>query len=340
MNILLTSAGRRSYLVKYFKEALKGKGKVFASNSVYTIGLQEADAYFISPLIYEDNYVQSLIDYCKSNSINAMISVFDIDLLVLSKAKEKIEANGIKLLLSGDSVVEVCNDKWKTYEFLVKNEIATPQTFKDIRLLKQSIHDKSISYPIVIKPRWGMASMGIYIAENERELDVFYEKSVKEVNNSYLKFESSLTPDDFIIFQEKLMGQEYGLDVINDLKGEFVCVLPKSKLQMRAGETDLGETVNPIKFDGLARKLSNLLKHEVILSVDCFDVNGDLNVIEMNCRISGHYPLSHLAGVNLPKQIIEWLSGGATDLENFNFRTGLFITKDLIPVILDLPSKI
>ena len=36
MNILLTSAGRRTYLVEYFKEALAGHGKVYASNSIDT----------------------------------------------------------------------------------------------------------------------------------------------------------------------------------------------------------------------------------------------------------------------------------------------------------------
>jgi len=30
MNILITSAGTRGYLIKYFKKALKEKGKIFA----------------------------------------------------------------------------------------------------------------------------------------------------------------------------------------------------------------------------------------------------------------------------------------------------------------------
>lgn len=50
MNVLLTSAGRRSYIVDYFKK-VNGIGKVYASNSAYTIALKRADGYFISPLI-------------------------------------------------------------------------------------------------------------------------------------------------------------------------------------------------------------------------------------------------------------------------------------------------
>jgi hypothetical protein len=33
VNILLTSVGRRSYLVQYFKDALEGLGKVHVANS-------------------------------------------------------------------------------------------------------------------------------------------------------------------------------------------------------------------------------------------------------------------------------------------------------------------
>lgn len=335
MNILITSAGRRSYLIKYFKEALSDEGKVYASNSVYTISLQEADDYTITPLVYDSNYIEFIIDYCLKNSIKAIISVFDIDLLVLSKAKAQIESQGIKLLLSADDVVSICNDKWLTYKFLQENNIKTPITFKDKNSLITALDNGKIGFPIIMKPRWGMASMGIYIVDDIEELEFYYKRILKEISQSYLKYESSLTPYEMVLFQEVIKGQEYGLDIINDLNGNYVGVFPKSKLLMRAGETDLGQTVSPLQFEKLARTISDTLKHEVILSVDCFNFEGENYVIEMNCRISGHYPLSHLAGVNLPKQIIEWLQGKETNLNYFNFEENLFITKDLTPIILN-----
>ncbi len=335
MNILITSAGRRAYLVKYFQETFKGIGNIYTSNSEFSIALQVADGYFISPLIYNENYVDELINFCKKKNIKAIISVFDIDLLVLAKNKEKIESNGIKLLLSNSKVVEICNDKYKTYEFLKENAIGTPKTYNSLEKVQSAISEKEIQFPIIIKPRWGMASLSIYKADNMEELTVLSKKAEKEIFNSHLKYESNMTPNNVLIFQEILKGQEYGLDIISDLKGDFVGVFPKSKLRMRSGETDLGETVNPNKFEVLAKKISHLLKQEVILSVDCFEEEDEIKVIEMNCRISGHYPLSHLAGVNLPQQILEWLQGKPTNLDNFQYKTGLHITKDLSPIILN-----
>ena len=60
MNILLTSAGRRTYLVRYFKEAQTDGSLVFAANSTMSPALMEADGHVLTPLIYEEGYVDFL----------------------------------------------------------------------------------------------------------------------------------------------------------------------------------------------------------------------------------------------------------------------------------------
>lgn len=335
MNILITSAGRRAYVINYFKKYI-GEGKVFASNSDYSIALQVADGYFISPLIYDHNYVNSLINFCKKNNIKAIISLFDIDLLVLSKAKKEIEKVGIKLLISDYSIIEVCNDKWKTFLWLQENKFNTPKTFKSIIEVKKAIKNNELKFPIIIKPRWGMASIGVYVTNDINELEVLNKKCIREISKSYLKFESAITPKETVIYQEVLSGQEYGIDIFNDLNGNFIECVSKQKLEMRAGETYLGKVVNNHPFMKLSKRLSSLLKHEIIMSVDCFFDKNKISIIEMNCRISGHYPIAHTAGVNLPKQIIEWLNGEDTDIKNFKFKKNILVTKDIVPIELEI----
>ena len=61
MNILITSAGTRGYLIKYFKKALKEKGKIFAADcSKYAPALYNADNYFIVPPASDKNYIDEL----------------------------------------------------------------------------------------------------------------------------------------------------------------------------------------------------------------------------------------------------------------------------------------
>jgi hypothetical protein len=50
VNVLLTSVGRRSYLVRYFQTALKGRGKVVATNSIMDApAMLAADRAYVVP---------------------------------------------------------------------------------------------------------------------------------------------------------------------------------------------------------------------------------------------------------------------------------------------------
>lgn len=334
INILLTSAGRRSYIVDYFKSC-NGIGQVHASNSAYTIALQRADKYFISPLIYSDDYIPSIIQYCRENDITAVLSLFDIDLLVLAKNRKAFEDAGVRLVLAPADFVEICNDKWSTYQFIQSIGLKSPKTYLHIEDVKAAIKSGEISYPVIMKPRWGMASMGIYKVVDELELEVFSKKCKRDIFDSYLKYESSMTADEAIIYQEVMTGEEYGLDVINDLDGNYIGTFAKQKVTMRSGETDLGRTADSAPFVENMKTIAAHSHHEGILSVDCFKNENGIFIIEMNCRISGHYPLAYLAGMNYPQLLVDWLRGLPTNKELLKFETELFIVKDLVPTVLE-----
>jgi carbamoyl-phosphate synthase large subunit len=334
MNILLTSVGRRKYLVEYFKEALNGIGQLHVSNSEYTYSMKSADSYVLTPLIYDEGYIPTLLDYCIKNNVDALLSLFDVDLLVLARNRGLFLDHGTKIILASEQSVRICNDKWETYLFLTQNGIKAPSTYLSIKDAVSDIRRGKTQFPLVIKPRWGMGSIGINYAENEEELNILYQKSTREVYRSYLKYESRFTKDQEILIQEKLVGQEHGLDVVNDLSGKYVKTYAKKKVAMRAGETDIGETVNSRRFEKIGRALSEKIQHEGVLSVDCFVTDKGIFVTEMNCRFSGHYPISHLAGVELPKQIVKWLGNEGTDRRLLQCKEGVCIIKDIVPCIM------
>lgn len=336
MNILLTSVGRRSYLVQYFKDALNGSGKVHVANSSdMSPAFQAADYSVVTPLIYDDNYIPFLLEYCRKKKIKAVISLFDIDLPVLSKNKARFEEIGTKVLVSDPNVIEICNDKWKTYQFLVENGINTPKSFLCVDEVIKSIHSGEIAYPVMVKPRWGMGSIAVFEAENEEELRIFYEKVKRNIGKTYLKYESAEDVEKSVLIQEKLHGQEYGLDVINDLYGNYVTTVPKMKYAMRSGETDCAVTVDSIPLKEFGEKLSGILHHVANLDTDIFIVEGRCYVLEMNARFGGGYPFSHMAGVNLPLAIIKWLKGEDVEKELLQERVNVMSQKDISMVWLD-----
>ena len=311
MNILFTSVGRRTYLVEYFKEALNGCDEEHVANSdENSPAFLVADKYVVSPLIYDDNYISFLLEYCDKNKINAIISLFDIDLPILSKNKKLFADNGIKVIVSDKRVLDVCNDKYATYIFLKEHGFNAPKTYLNIEDAKNNL-----DYPVILKPRWGMGSIGIYKADNFEELEVFYKKISREIFSTYLKYESLIDVDHAILIQEMIVGQEYGLDIINDLDGNYQNTIVKKKVAMRSGETDCAETVDFSELKLIGEKLSKSLKHVANLDCDAFvTVDNAVYVLELNARFGGGYPFSHLAGVNLPKAIVKWLKNESVDV--------------------------
>lgn len=339
MNILLTSVGRRSYLVNYFKEALgKNGGKVHVSNSnAITPAFTCADKSIVSPLIYDESYIPFLLNYCKENQINAIISLFDIDLPVLSANKKNFEKIGTSVIISDEKVINICNDKLESYKFLVRNGFNTPITFNSLKDTLESLKLKEIKFPLIIKPRWGVGSIGVYEAENEHELKFYYNKAVLKIKNSYLKYESQERNEESVLIQEKLVGQEYGLDIINNLNGEYQNTVVKKKNAMRSGETDCAETINSPTLKDLGEKISNRLKHIANLDVDVFLKGDTPYILEMNARFGGGYPFSHIAGINLPLAIVKWLSEEDVDISLLTEEIGILAHKDIN--IIKIPNK-
>lgn len=336
MNILLTSVGRRTYLIRYFQKALAGKGKVFSSNSIMTYAMSQADECVITPQIYDSSYIGFLLEYCQKNEISVIIPLFDIDLPILSQNVSVFENIGVKLVVSSYEATKVCNDKWNTYLFLKEIGLNIIPTFLSIEETKMALLQKEITYPLIIKPRWGMGSIGIYEAENLEELIFFYNKLSREIFSTYLRFESIQNKKESIIIQQKIRGVEFGLDIINDLEANYVTTVAKQKIAMRAGETDIAQIVDREPFESVACLISKKLKHIANLDLDCFVTKENkIYILEMNCRFGGQYPFSHLAGVNLPLQIIKWLENQGTQQNLLTPKIGVKGCKDLVPCVIE-----
>lgn len=324
MNILITCAGRRNYVIDYFRQALIGKGKVYAVNSsLDATSMIVADGAFIAPPIYEKEYIDFLLNICNKYSIKLIISLFDLELPILAQHRVKFENKGIVLAISSFEAIEICNDKYKTLSFTKKFDIPCISTYIDLEYVKRDLELGAINFPLYVKPRWGMGSISTQIANNLEELKILFSKVKEGIEKSYLKHYPGIILDKSIIVQEFANGTEYGLDVINDFNGNYITTFVKRKLGMRSGETDGAITVDVPELISLGEKIGRALKHIGNLDVDVFWDGQITTLLEMNARIGGGYPFSHLAGANLPRAYIDWAQGKQTSTEYLQVKVGV-----------------
>ncbi len=328
INLLFTCAGRRNYLINYFKEAIKGQGRIFAADMSDTApAMVDAHVALIVPGIYDDTYIDALKSIVKAHHITAIISLNDLELPILSKHKTDLESTGVKVIISSETVIDIAFDKMKTFDFITSIGLKTPDTYTTLDSAKSAISKGLLNYPLVVKPRWGSASIGIDFPETEAELDLAFQLQHIKLKKSILNTASQDDLDNAILIQEKMNGQEYGLDIVNDLDGNYFGTFVRKKLNMRSGETDKAVSVIDERFEELGKIVSENLKHVGNLDCDVFVANNKLYLLELNPRFGGGYPFSHEAGVNTCSIYIEWLKGN-TDVSQFNnYEAGKLFSK-------------
>lgn len=328
MNILFTCAGRRTYLLKYFKENLSEGDKVVATDMQLSApALQVADVKLQVPAVYDPEYVNITLNICKEHNIDALLSLNDLELPVLAENKARFEVLGVKVIVSSPEVIDIAFDKYKTAQWVESLGLVAPKTYVRLEDVKNALAVGEIEFPLFMKPRWGSGSIGLESIADMEELDIYYNLLMKKIKKTILATAS--VGDEYIMIQEKLTGAEFGLDIMNDLDGKNVGVSVKQKLAMRAGETDKAVTVDIPEVREMGRKIGEALGHIGNLDVDIMQrADGAYCVLELNPRFGGGFPFSYEAGVNMPKAIIQWVKGEEVDPQMLQPEYGRMFSKN------------
>ena len=314
MNVLLSCAGRRSYLVDWFRAAVAPGGRVVAVNSIAeSTAMAAADEAYVSPPLADAGYVEFLLDVCRREDVGLIVPVFDLELPVLAAAGDRFRADGVVVAVSSVGVIDACQDKLATADIAARAGLAgAPATLdpaEAVGWLADGVGQ------VFVKPRRGTGSILTWSTDDPTEVAVLQRKVRRDLAATYLDGEA--------IVQAGLSGIEHGLTVVNDFDGRIHAVLANRKRAMRAGETDVAETVADERLDAAGRALGETLRHVGALDVDVF-VDGDVvTVLDLNPRIGGNYPFSHLAGADLPAAYVEWANGEVAPPKRFLVRPGV-----------------
>lgn len=293
MNILMCSVGRRGELLKDFKKSMSEGSKIVATDlSPYAPALYFADKQYLVPRIDDPSYIDTIINICKEEKIDAITTFIDPEIEILAKNRNRFSELGVEVLTPYEETANLCFDKYKMFKKLSECGIPTVMTWGTIEEFNASRDAGIVDFPVFIKPRTGSGSVG---ARKVCNYDILVE-SMKE--------------DSSLIIQEFMDCEDLDADVyIDTITHEAVSAFSKRKIETRIGGASKTVSFKDDKLFDFISKIVKNFKFNGPVDMDFFYRDGTYYLSEINPRFGGAYLHAYGAGVDFIKLIENNLNG-------------------------------
>lgn len=291
--VLICSAGRRVGLLEAFRAAGEWLGlelRIVACDldPRMSAACALADAAHPVPRATEPGYAEAVLDIVEHEEIDLVVPTIDPELLPLSLAVGKIAVAGASVHVSPPEVIEIVRDKGRTAHVLGAAGVPVPATRDEITVREDP---DGLRWPVIGKPSGGSASRGIALFERVADIPECF--------------------DEPMIFQDRLEGPEYTINLFVDENSQLQAVVPHRRLQIRAGEVEKGRTERRDDLHAIAEGVVCALP--ALRGVACFQVIDDAvqgpRVFEINARFGGGYPIADRAGAPFARWLLEETAG-------------------------------
>jgi carbamoyl-phosphate synthase large subunit len=319
--VLVSSAGRRVELLRGFRAALADlgvDGRVLAADrSWWSSAFHLADQGVRVPSCHDPSFVPAVLVVCARHGIDLVVPTIDPELPVYAAARDRFAEAGVTVAVSSPAAVAIAADKVRTHGWLVEAGLPTVrQAAVDVVRADPA----GWPFPLVVKPRYGSAGTGVAVVTSHDELDVAARSGE-------------------VVVQSLAPGAEHTVDVLVDRAGRCVSVVPRRRLEVRAGEVSKAVTVRSPALEDLAERVCDALPGAYgPLTVQMFVEGGDMAVIEVNARFGGGFPLAREAGADHPRWLVEEVAGLPSTASRDAWRDGLVMLRYDAAVFVDAPA--
>jgi carbamoyl-phosphate synthase large subunit len=313
MNVLITSAGRRTGLVGAFQRATsKLGGRVIAADaSPLAPTLYTADEAAVLPPLNAPHYLEVLEALCVARNVTLVVPTIDTELLMLSEARAHFAHLGIVVAVCDSCVVDITGDKWNSVTEFGSRGVRVPASYLPLEA-RQLKH-----FPLFIKPRSGSASQHTYKLETHQDLLTL----LKRVPNP--------------IVQEFLSFEEITIDALLDLEGQPLHYVPRRRLRTLGGESIQGVTIDDAEIGEFIVRVLGILRDlgaRGPLTLQAFLSPEGPILSEINPRFGGGAPLAFAARGDYPLWLIQCARGEPVEPRLGVYERGLYMTRSYAEV--------
>ena len=297
MNYLMLSVGRRGELLKDFRNSIDENSKLIATDlSPYAPALYFADKQYLVPRIDAPDYIDTILEICKKEKIDAVTTFIDPEIEILASNREKFSALGVEVLAPYEETAKLCFNKYLMFKHLKEHGIPTVMTWGTLEEFNAARAAGEADFPVFVKPRTGSGSVGARRVYNQEVLA------------------EAMQEDPSLIIQELMDCEDLDADVyIDTISHEAVAAFSKRKIETRIGGASKTISFKDKKLFDFIVKIVKTLKFNGPVDMDFFYRDGEYYLSEINPRFGGAYLHAYGAGVDFIKLIENNLRGNANE---------------------------
>ncbi|MBK7950855.1 MAG: ATP-grasp domain-containing protein [Deltaproteobacteria bacterium] len=298
--ILLTTAGRKSYLAGIFKAARQCGAVVAVDSDPLSPIRHRVDHFAAVPTLDDpEGFVEAIHALCRAWDIDCVLPQNDRELLLMASARRRFEKDGIRIAGVEPDVVARVADKFALREWMLARGFAYPETWLDYP-------EAADARGLVEKDRFGQGSAGLA------------HHAVRP---------AGALPAGKVV-QPRLVGTEYNLDVLRDGAGDVVAVSVKQKLSMQGGSTDRAVSVDSPELVRLGARLADELGVFGSIDVDVMVCDGVAHPIDVNPRIGGGFPFTAAYCPAYVEALLEVCTGAPVGPRPLAYEAGVLVCRE------------
>ena len=284
---LIADGRRMGYDVEIFSYELNAEVPI-ASVGKIVIGRRWKDA----------DVVDHLVQTIREHRIDIVLPFVDGAISIASECKRQLPE--VFIPVSPEEIAVAMYDKALAAEMFAQAGIAIPTTY----------NTEQCSYPAIAKPRFGSASKGITVLENESQL--------LELSR----------PEDYLIQEYIRHRKEYTVDCYVSQAGEPLYIVPRLRIDVVGGEVAQTRTCRIEQLIESSRDIIKAIPFRGPITIQFIrDLDNDRYLLmEINPRLGGGVVCSMHAGAPLSEYLFKESKGFGVE-ECKDWKDNLFITR-------------
>lgn len=317
LNILMTGTGAPG--APSILNCLRNNGE----RELYIVGVDmnalatcrtKVNKFYTVPSASHPAFIDRILEICKAEKIDVIISIVTKELEVFAQNKERFESIGTKLSVMDYEPLHIANNKGLLLNAMKNAGVRTPM----FRIVNTSEELESAAYelnypekPIVIKPTFGNGSRGTRILDESQSLyDRFFNGKPNSMYSTLKEvlgiIEGKNIPE--MMVMEFLPGADLSVDILADHGKPLYVSCRRGNVVssiMISSVVDLNKDAIE-----LCKKVTELLKLDGNMGFDTKeDCNGIPQLMEINPRLPAGVVASVAAGINFPYLRIKQILG-------------------------------